>query len=138
MADPTPEGTEAQAAEHPEQKLEQTGLPQRRLDARAGIAELGQQPRQFAAAAPNSLTSSGSLRSRTTARRAATTGAYGSSASARSTHSPTSTSVPSSAARRANSLTKRLFPIPASPTTSAAPPSPSPARRSSPSNSPSG
>ena len=39
----------AKAAENPEHKLEQAGLPDRALDARAGVAELGQQPRQLAA-----------------------------------------------------------------------------------------
>src|SRR5205807_5185698 len=45
----------AEAAEDPEQKLEQTGLPQRGLDARAGIAELGQQPCQLATGASEQL-----------------------------------------------------------------------------------
>ena len=45
----------AKAAENPEQKLEQPGLPHRALDARAGGAELGQQPRQLAAGCAEKL-----------------------------------------------------------------------------------
>ena len=106
----------AKAAQDPEHKLEQPGLTDRARDARAGVAELGQQPRQLAAGGAEKLGQVGLApfpdhgAEGSDDRSVRKLGLREVDALADETRAR-----PALAARRANSLTKRLLPIPASP-----------------------
>src|SRR5436190_2097106 len=100
----------------------------------AGPASSGSSVASSARAASESSSSVGS-RSRLSGLRAATSGAYGSSPSPSSTHSPHSVRASSSRARWASSLASRVLPTPDQPAGNAIEGCPSPAAPSAPSSS---